>query len=101
MLRRYLALLRVMVRDFYILDLLPLGRDTICLVYPSLRDAFFSDTIMDKSHVYQAHPGPAQIIHNEFHGGAQDEALGVDEATGDCIGVSTDFIRKNCSIKAP
>ena len=96
MLRSYLALLRVMVRDFYILDLLPLGRDTICL-----ETLFFSDTIMDKSHVYQAHPGPAQIIHNEFHGGAQDEALGVDEATGDCIGVSTDFIRKNCSIKAP
>ena len=100
MLRSYLALLRVMVRDFYILDLLPLGRDTICLVYPSLRDAF-SDTIISKNACTQSYPGLMQIIQNELRGEPQDEALGVDEATGDCIGVPTDFIRKNCSIKAP
>ena len=58
MLRSYLALLRVMVRDFYILDLLPLGRDTICLVYPSLRDAFFPDTIIGKNRVYPGLPRP-------------------------------------------
>ena len=48
----------------------------------------------------RAYPGLAQIIHNVFHGEDQDEALGVDEATGDCIGVPTDSIKKDCSIKA-
>ena len=47
-----------------------------------------------------AYPGLAQIIHNVFHGEDQDEALGVDEATGDNIGVPTDSIKKDCSIKA-
>ena len=101
MLRSYLALLRVMVRDFYILDLLPLGRDTICLVYPSLRDAFFRTRLSVKIACTQAYPGLVQIIQNELRGEPQDEALGVDEATGDCIGVPTDFMWKNCSIKAP